>query len=412
MTSWLPIPEDSDFSLYNLPYGIFSYAGKRPRVGVAIGDQIIDLKRAARFGLFAGLDLDPATLAKPHLNAFIRQGRGVHQAVRQRLQDWLGGGKPTLQKKNKRVLVPQREAVLHLPVRIGDYTDFYSSEEHATNVGKMFRGEANALLPNWKHLPVAYHGRASSIVVSGTDIVRPRGQSRPSDSEPPVFGPSRALDFELEVAFIIGRDSVLGQPVPAAEAKDYIFGFVLFNDWSARDLQKWEYQPLGPFLGKNFASSMSPWVVTLDALAPLRTQGPVQEPPVLPYLQTSGERTFDLALEVALRPEGGPETVVCRSNFKYLYWNVAQQLAHHTVNGCNLKVGDLLASGTISGPTPDSFGSLQELTWGGKNPLPLAGGGERRFLQDGDTVTMRGWGTKDGLRVGFGEVAGKLLPAG
>jgi fumarylacetoacetase len=411
MTSWLSIPENSDFSLQNLPYGIFSYAGKRRRVGVAIGDQIIDLKRAAKFGLFAGLDLDPATLAKPYLNAYIRQGRAVHQAVRQRLQDWLSEGKPTLQKKNKRVLVPQREAVLHLPIRIGDYTDFYSSEEHATNVGKMFRGEANALLPNWKHLPVAYHGRASSIVVSGTDVVRPKGQSRPNDSEPPVFGPSRALDFELEVAFVIGRDSVLGQPVPAEVAEDYIFGFVLFNDWSARDLQKWEYQPLGPFLGKNFASSMSPWVVTPDALAPLRTSGPAQDPPVLPYLQTTGERTFDLQLEVALRPEDGPETVVCRSNFKYLYWNVAQQLAHHTVNGCNLKVGDLLASGTISGPTPDSFGSLQELTWGGRSPLPLVGGGERRFLQDGDTVTMRGWGTKDGLRVGFGEVAGKLLPA-
>jgi len=409
MKTWLAIPENSDFSLQNLPYGVFSYAGKRPRLGVAIGDHIIDLKRATKLGLFNGLAIAPSVFAKPHLNAFIGLGRAVHLAVRQRLQAWLTGGKPTLQKQDKKVLVPMRVATLHLPVKIGDYTDFYSSEEHATNVGKMFRGEAQALLPNWKHLPVAYHGRASSIVVSGTEVVRPHGQSRPNDQEPPVFGPSRALDFELEVGFIIGRDSALGQPVAAAEAEAYIFGFVLFNDWSARDLQKWEYQPLGPFLGKNFASSMSPWVVTLDALEPFRTAGPVQSPAVLPYLQTSGERTFDLQLEVAIQPEAAPETVVCQSNFKYLYWNVCQQVAHHTINGCNLKVGDLLASGTISGATPDSFGSLQELTWGGKNPLALAGGIERRFLQDGDTVTMRGWGAKAGIRVGFGEVTGKLV---
>ncbi len=409
MKTWLALPENSDFSLQNLPYGVFSYAGKRPRLGVAIGDHIIDLKRAAKLGLFSGLGIAPRVFAKPHLNAFIRLGRPVHLAVRERLQAWLTGGKPTLQKQDKKVLVPMRVATLHLPVKIGNYTDFYSSEEHATNVGKMFRGEADALLPNWKHLPVAYHGRASSIVVSGTEVMRPHGQSRPNDQEPPVFGPSRALDFELEIGFIIGRDSALGQPVAAAEAEGYIFGFVLFNDWSARDLQKWEYQPLGPFLGKNFASSMSPWVVTLDALEPFRTTGPMQSPAVLPYLQSSGKRTFDLHLEVAIQPEAAPETVVCRSNFKYLYWNVCQQVAHHTVNGCNLKVGDVMASGTISGAAPDSFGSLLELTWGGKNPLVLAGGSERRFLQDGDTVIMRGWGDKAGIRVGFGEVVGKLV---
>jgi fumarylacetoacetase len=411
MRTWLDLPPATDFGLQNLPYGVFAPPGKRPRLGVAVGPWVLDLKRAAKQGLFNGLDLDLKVFAQPSLNAFIALGRAAQQAVRARLQAFLTTPPAKVAKRGHDLLLDQGQVQMLLPVAIGDYTDFYSSLEHATNVGKMFRGEANALLPNWKHLPVAYHGRSSSIVASGTPLHRPWGQTLPGEQAAPVFGPSRAVDFELEVAFIIGKANPLGQPVPAAEAEDYVFGFVLFNDWSARDLQKWEYQPLGPFLGKNFGSTISPWVVTLDALEPFRTSGPEQNPPVLPYLQTSGPRTFDLQLEVAIQPAQGPASVVCRSNFKHLYWNISQQIAHHTVNGCNLQIGDLLASGTISGPEPGSFGSLQELTWGGKNALTLADGSQRRFLQDGDTVTLRGWAETDGQRVGFGQASGQLLPA-
>ncbi|MCU0451092.1 MAG: fumarylacetoacetase [Bernardetiaceae bacterium] len=411
MRTWLELPPATDFPLENLPYGIFAPPGKRARVGVAIGQWVLDLKRLAKQGLFNDLKIDGRVFAKPSLNAFIGLGRAAHQAVRARLQEFLTSPPAKIAKRGRDLLLEQSQVQLFLPVKIGDYTDFYSSLEHATNVGKMFRGEANALLPNWKHLPVAYHGRSSSIVVSGTPLARPWGQTSPGEQAAPSFGPSRAVDFELEVAFIIGKENPLGQPVPAAEAEDYVFGFVLFNDWSARDLQKWEYQPLGPFLGKNFGSTISPWVVTLDALAPFRTTGPGQDPPVLPYLQTAGPRTFDLELSVAIQAAQGPATVVCRSNFKHLYWNISQQIAHHTVNGCNLKIGDLLASGTISGPEPTSFGSLQELTWGGKNPLTLANGSQRRFLEDGDTVILNGWAEKDGLRIGFGPASGQLLPA-
>jgi fumarylacetoacetase len=298
-----------------------------------------------------------------------------------------------------------------LPVKIGDYTDFYSSLEHATNVGKMFRDPENALLPNWKHLPVGYHGRASSIVPSGTPIFRPKGQFKDPEMEKPEFGPSKRLDFELEMAFVIGKPTKMGDSVSTEDAEDYIFGMVLFNDWSARDIQAWEYVPLGPFLGKNFASSISPWIVTLEALEPFRVSGPKQEPEVLPYLQYKTDHAFDINLEVLIQPEGLKATKVCSSNFKYMYWNIAQQLAHHTINGCNINVGDMMASGTISGPTEDSFGSMLELSWKGAKPVLLEEGGERRFIQDGDSVIMKSYAEKDGIRVGFGEVEGKVLPA-
>lgn len=303
------------------------------------------------------------------------------------------------------------EATMHMPVKVPNYTDFYSSEEHATNVGTMFRDPDNALLPNWKHIPVGYHGRASSIVPSGVDIHRPKGQTKAPDADKPSFGPCKRMDFELEMAFITGKENGLGNGVSTDNAEEFIFGFVLFNDWSARDIQVWEYVPLGPFLAKNFASSISPWIVTLDALEPFRVAGPKQDPKVLPYLEYKGEKNFDINLQVALQPEGGEENVICNSNFKHMYWNVNQQLAHHTVNGCNLQVGDMYASGTISGPTPDSYGSMLELAWKGTKPVKLSDGTERKFIEDGDTVIMRGHAEKNGLRIGFGEVRSKVLPA-
>ena len=309
-------------------------------------------------------------------------------------------------------MVNRKEAEMLLPVKIGDYTDFYSSMEHATNVGKMFRDPGNALLPNWKHLPVGYHGRASSIIPSGVNIHRPKGQFKDPDMESPSFGPSRRMDFELELAFITGKPTKLGDSVSTAEAEDYIFGFVLFNDWSARDIQAWEYVPLGPFLGKNFASSISPWVVTLEALDYFRVEGPKQDPEVLPYLQCEGAHSFDINLEAYIQPEGAKQASrVCRYNFKYMDWHIAHQLAHHTVNGRNINVGDMMASGAISGPTEYSFGSMLELSWKGSKPVKLETGEERKFIEDGDTVIMKGYAEKDGVRVGFGEVRSKLLPA-
>ena len=298
-----------------------------------------------------------------------------------------------------------------MPVYVGDYTDFYSSIEHATNVGKMFRDPANALLPNWKHIPVGYHGRASSIVVSGEPIRRPKGQTLPKEASTPVFGPSQRLDFELEMGFVCGKNTEMGEAVSTSEAEDYIFGLVLFNDWSARDIQKWEYVPLGPFLAKNFASSISPWIVTLEALEPFRVSGPEQEPKVLPYLEYEGKKNYDINLEVGIAPENSEETVICTSNFQYMYWNMAQQLAHHTVNGCNINVGDMMASGTISGKSEDSYGSMLELAWMGTKPLKMKDGSERKFINDGDTVTMRGFAQKGDIRVGFGEVSSKVLPS-
>ncbi len=409
--TWLDIPESSDFSIHNLPFGIFSTIEGGYRAGVAIGDYIMDLKVLAEYGHFNDLSIDTAVFSQSVLNDFIRLGKPVSRQVRQRLQQLMTQEDSPLRQDQAKALVLQKEATMHMPLAVGDYTDFYSSLEHATNVGSMFRGKENALMPNWKHLPVAYHGRASSIVVSGTPIHRPKGQSMPAGAEKPVMGPSKALDFELEMAFVIGKDSQLGSSITVEEAEEYIFGLVLFNDWSARDIQKWEYVPLGPFLGKNFGSSISPWIVTLEALEPYRMAGPVQQPEPLSYLQNKGKHNFDVALEVSLQPAKGEAQVIARSNFKNMYWNICQQLAHHTVNGCNVRVGDLMASGTLSGKAQDSYGSMLELTWNGERPLHLADGQERAFIHDHDTVSMRGYADKEGRRVGFGEVRTKILPA-
>ncbi|MEO0896701.1 MAG: fumarylacetoacetase [Bacteroidota bacterium] len=403
----IQIDSTSDFSIHNIPFGIFSTADRSIRAGVAIGEYILDLQAVSELGVF---DFDTSVFKERTLNSFISLGKSMTARVRTDIQAWLIDDHSPLADKEG-LFVKQADAKMHMPVHVGDYTDFYSSIEHATNVGKMFRDPANALLPNWKHLPVGYHGRASSIVVSGTDIRRPKGQLKPNPTEGPVYQPSARMDFELEMAFVIGKESPLGQPLSTAAASDYIFGMVLFNDWSARDIQKWEYVPLGPFLGKNFASSISPWIVTMEALAPFQIAGPVQEPAVLPYLKYEGNQNYDIHLEVALSPEGGEETTICQSNFKYMYWNMVQQLAHHTVNGCNVRVGDMLASGTISGKDEQSYGSMLELSWAGSKEIPLANGETRKFIQDGDTISMRGYAAKDGKRVGFGEVSGKLLPA-
>jgi fumarylacetoacetase len=409
MVSWYPIAPDSDFSIHNLPYGVFSTVeNPRPRLGIALGDAIIDVAALEGLGFLKNLGFDGSILHAPVWNPFMEQGKAVWGLLRGRLQEILcdAGQKERV----SACFVAQTAATMHLPIQVGDYTDFYSSEAHATNVGKMFRDPANALLPNWKHLPVAYHGRASSIFIGGTNFQRPQGQIRPNDAEPPIFAPTRALDFELEVAAVIGTGNAPGEPIPTGAAEDHVFGFVLFNDWSARDIQRWEYVPLGPFLAKNFFSSISPWIVSLHALEPFRTEGPVQSPEVLPYLQFSGNRHFDLTLEVSIQPQGGMETRVCRTNFKYLYWNVCQQIAHHTVNGCNLRPGDLLASGTISGEAPDSFGSMLELSWGGKNPVKLSNIAERTYILDGDSVILRGFSEQAGIRVGFGALKNTVLP--
>lgn len=408
LNSWLNISADSDFSIHNLPFGIFSTPNQRPRVGVAIGEFIIDLPAASQAGVFAGLNIPPIVLEQAQLNDLMQLGKVISLQIRHRLQQQLCDPASAL-KTSREVLVPMKDATMHMPIRVGDYTDFYSSIEHATNVGKMFRDPANALLPNWKHIPVGYHGRASSIIPTEVPIRRPKGQTLPKGQDTPVFQSSKRLDFELEMAFIIGKESQLGEPISTTEANDYIYGMVLFNDWSARDIQKWEYVPLGPFLGKNFASSISPWVVLLEALEPFKVSGPVQDPPVLPYLQYAGNSNYDIELEVGIAPEGQEETVVSRSNFKYMYWNMQQQLAHHTVNGCNVRVGDMLASGTISGPSPDSYGSMLELSWSGSKPLRLSDGSTRTFIEDGDRVSMRGFSQKEGKRVGFGSVNTKVL---
>ncbi len=396
------IPENSDFSIHNLPFGIFSTKDRSKRVGIAIGESILDVSAVHELGV---LDFDGKVLLKDTLNDFIGLGKEITSKLRLDIQNWLQDSTSILEGKPE-LFVKQSDAQMHMPVHVGDYTDFYSSIEHATNVGKMFRDPANALLPNWKHIPVGYHGRASSIIVSGQPIHRPKGQTIPKDANQPIFGPTQRLDFELEMGFVVGKNTKMGETVSTHDAEDYIFGLVLFNDWSARDIQKWEYVPLGPFLAKNFASSISPWIVTLDALEPFRVKGPDQEPKVLPYLEYTGEKNYDLNLEVAIN-----DSTVCRSNFKYMYWNMTQQLAHHTVNGCNIQIGDMMASGTISGKDENSYGSMLELAWMGTKPVQLSDGTDRKFIQDGDTVTMKGFGKKGDIRVGFGEVTTKVLPA-
>jgi len=414
LRSWVAVPANSDFPIQNIPFGVGSTDEESFTVMTRIGDTAIDLHGLFERGLLEDpLDLDGDTFMGS-LDLLLLDGPATVRALRNRLSELLRDDETLnglMRDRIRETMIPVDQLIMDRPASFGDYTDFYSSRQHAYNVGCMFRDPANALLPNWLHLPVGYHGRSSSIVPSGTPVRRPMGQFKPAPDAPPEFGPSRQLDMELEVAFITYDGKPLGERISTAEAEDHIFGLVLFNDWSARDIQAWEYVPLGPFLGKNFASSVSTWVVTLDALQPFRTQGPAQDPEPLPYLRTTGERTFDIALEAGLIPSGGTETTVCRSNFKYLYWNMAQQLAHHTVNGCNVNPGDLMASGTISGDTPDSYGSLLELTWKGTKPLKLSDGTERRFLQDGDTLVMRGHCQRDGVRIGFGEVSGTILPA-
>ncbi len=413
LRSWVSVSENSDFPIQNLPFGIFKTDRLSARVGVAIGDQILDLQALSILGYLNNTGFSADDFAQCRLNKMMKHGKLDIRILRNRISDLLNIENHELQGISghvEQVLVPQKDATMLLPVEIGDYTDFYSSIEHATNVGSMFRPD-NPLLPNWKHIPVGYHGRASSIVVSGTPIRRPKGQTLPNENEPPVFGPSKLLDFELEMAFVTFDGKPLGETISTGEAEDYIFGVCIFNDWSARDIQKWEYVPLGPFLSKNFASSMSPWIVTLDALDPFRCSGPQQDPKVLPYLQFEGNRNFDVNLEVSIQPENRPEMVVCESNMKYLYWNMAQQLAHHAVNGCNIRCGDVMASGTISGPDKENFGSMLEITWRGTQPIDFGDGVVRKFILDGDTVKMRAHAEKHGVRIGFGEVSGQIIPA-
>ncbi|XP_019359642.1 PREDICTED: fumarylacetoacetase [Gavialis gangeticus] len=414
--SFIQVEQNSDFPLQNLPYGIFSTRDKpRHRIGVAIGDQILDLSAVKH--LFTGpvLSKHQNVFDQPTLNDFMGLGHEAWKEARAFLQKLLSAREPTLRDDSelrKRAFVPQASAIMHLPAEIGDYTDFYSSLHHAMNVGIMFRGKENALNPNWLHLPVGYHGRASSVVASGTPIHRPLGQTRPDDAKPPVFGACKRLDLELEMAFFVGPGNKLGEPIPIATADDHIFGVVLMNDWSARDIQKWEYVPLGPFLSKSFGTTISPWVVTMEALMPFVLPNPTQDPKPLPYLCDEEPYTFDINLFVAIKGEGmSKPSTICKSNFKHMYWTMKQQLAHHSHNGCNLKPGDLLASGTISGPDPESFGSMLELSWNGTKEIDLGNGHSRKFLQDGDEVVVTGYCQGNGYRVGFGQCSGKVLPA-
>jgi fumarylacetoacetase len=413
MKSFVEYSADSDFSIHNIPFGVAVFNKAYIGCCTRIGDQVVDLATLYDLGYFEEVEgLDDNIFEAYTLNEFIELGKPVTNAVRLKIQELLQEGS-ILSKDEKTIedaFYDLDQVKMMMPVHIANYTDFYSSIEHATNVGKMFRDPENALLPNWKHLPVGYHGRASSIVVSGTEINRPKGQTKPADAEKPVFGPSKQLDFELEMAFIINKNTEMGESISTKEAEDAIFGMVVFNDWSARDIQAWEYVPLGPFLAKNFGSSISPWVVTMEALEPFRTASPTQDPEVLDYLKFEGDKNYDINLEVYLQPENGEQNLISESNYKFMYWNMTQQLAHHTINGCNVEVGDLYASGTISGSDPKSFGSMLELTWRGQNPIKLSNGQERKFIDDNDTVTMKAWAEKDGVRVGFGEVSGKIIP--
>ena len=416
LKSFIEVARDSHFPIQNLPFGIFKPSQDSARVGVAIGDLVLDLSILEELGHFRSPELpDRRVFAENSLNAFLALGRPAWRKTREVLQRLLAANTSTLRDDaalRARVFHEQKDVTMQLPARIGDYTDFYSSYHHAQNVGTMLRGPENALMPNWKWLPVAYHGRASSIVVSGTNVRRPQGQTKPSDASAPIFGPTKSLDYELEMAFLIGPPNSLGEPVTIERATDHIFGFVLMNDWSARDIQAWEYQPLGPFLAKNFCTSISPWVVTLDALEPFRKPLPPQDPEPLSYLRLTSDFTYDIQLEANLRTAAmNAPHIITRTNFQNLYWSVAQQLAHHTINGCNLQPGDLLASGTISGPTEESRGCMLELTWRGANPLKLPGGETRKWLEDHDILTITGWCEGDDYRVGFGEVSGRVASA-
>ncbi len=421
LKSWVMYNADSDFPIQNLPYGVFSRVGEPPRVGVAIGDYVLDLSVLYDEGLIQSHHIPTNVFALPRLNEFMACGRQAWSDTRQKLIALLESSSPKMRDDSMlqvRALIPQSEIMLHLPVSICDYVDFYSSEEHATNVGSMFRPD-NPLMPNWKHMPIGYNGRASSIILSGKKIVRPMGQIQTGES-PPRYAPTERLDFELELGFFTGKSCPLGKTVDIKEAEDYIFGMVLVNDWSARDVQRWEYQPLGPFLAKSFATSISPWVVTLDALKPWRKKSQQQNPKPLQYLRTDEKWAIDLNLQIELKTKKMSKyQIISTVNFKSMYWNMAQQLAHQGSNGTNIQIGDLYASGTVSSAfhdgksqPPPNLGCLLELTWGGKYPITLEETGESRaFLEDGDSVLFRGWCQGKGYRVGFGKVEGTIIPS-
>jgi len=412
--TWLDTDSNTDFPIQNIPFGVFLTRDDIITIGTRIGNYAIDLGALHQLGYFKGIELTDDIFLQDSLNDFISDGKKTWRLVRSRISDiFLDSNSELRDNKEHRnqVLFTMDEIEMQLPVQVGDYTDFYASKEHATNVGSLFRDPENALLPNWLRIPIGYHGRSSSIIPSGTPVRRPIGQTKPGDDGVPGFGPSKLLDFELEMAFITTDVNDLGKRISVAEAEDYIFGLVLFNDWSARDIQAWEYVPLGPFLGKSFASTISPWIVTLDALEKFKVDGPQQDPEPLEYLQQGKKKNYNINLQAAIQPENGVETILTNSNFKYMYWSMAQQLAHHTVNGCNVRSGDMMGSGTISGPTKDSYGSMLELTWRGQNPIKLKDGSERKFINDGDTVIMRAYSQNENIRIGFGECSGKVLPA-
>jgi fumarylacetoacetase len=414
LRSFIDVDAASDFPIQNLPYGVFSSKdGRAPRVGVAIGDYVLDLWEleqdsrldVGEIGVFAG----------PTLNTFMALGPKVWSRTRTRISELLRHDHSELRDNAElraQALVPMADVKLHMPIQVAGYTDFYSAKEHATNVGVMFRGKDNALQPNWLHMPIGYNGRASTVVVSGTKVKRPRGQLKPPSAEVPSFGPCKRLDFELEMGFVVGQPSQMGEMLTEKQAEEMIFGFTILNDWSARDIQQWEYVPLGPFQAKAFATSISPWIVTREALEPFRLHGPAQDPAPLPYLKQQLPNNYDMVLDVSLRAAGMNEAMrICRTNFKYMYWSSVQQLMHHASSGCAMNIGDVLGSGTISGPDKDSRGSLLEISWNGTEPVELPGGAKRTFLEDGDSLAMRGWCQGDGYRVGFGEVEGTIFPA-
>jgi fumarylacetoacetase len=413
LRSFIPVDPASDFPIQNLPYGVFSARGLAPRVGVAIGDYVLDLWELEQDGRFAFGEI--GVFSQASLNAFMALGSKMWSKTRARISELLRHDHPELrdnEELRELALVPMRDVKLHMPFAVAGYTDFYSSKEHATNVGVMFRGKDNALQPNWLHMPIGYNGRASTIVVSGTAVKRPRGQLKPPTAEVPSFGACKRLDFELEMGVVVGQASKMGEMLTEQQAEEMIFGFVILNDWSARDIQQWEYVPLGPFQAKAFATSISPWVVTREALEPFRLHGPEQKPEPLAYLRQSQPNNFDMELDVSLRaaPTNAAQTI-CRTNFKYMYWSSVQQLVHHASSGCAMNVGDLLGSGTISGPEKQQRGSLLEISWNGTEPVELDGGIKRTFLEDGDSLVMRGWCQGDGYRVGFGEVEGTIVAA-
>ncbi len=411
--SWLEVAPNSDFPIQNIPFGVFLTKENVVTVGTRIGDFAIDLGALQQLNYFEEIELTDDMFLQDTLNDFISDGKKTWRLVRNRIADIFDENNPKLRDNNNHkniVIFKMEEIEMQLPVLIGDYTDFYANKTNTTNVSKIIDEFENELRPNWLHIPVGYHGRSSTIIPSGIPVHRPMGQTLPIGETSPVFGPSRMVDFELETAFITTDANIMGESILINEAEDYIFGMVLMNDWSTRDIQKWESIPVGPFLSKNFATSISPWIITMDALEPFRTKGPLQDPAPFPYLQLKGKYHFDINLEVSLLPENGEETIITKSNSKYTYWSMIQQLVHHTSNGCRINSGDMMGSGTISGPNPDNLGSLIEITWGGTNPIKLNDGTERKFLNDGDTVIIKGYSSNNSLRIGFGEVSGKLLP--